>query len=218
MKKLLLAIMLVATPAGAGEVADLLMQPGLLEDVPAQDLPKYTHKRVLNTKTPSVDKQSTQAVIRPDQVTDGGVKLSHVTSENAEKLQLALSEGGEYQVVAEFSAGSSNPILLFFLENIVRVTASETGGSPFYIRNRIRDALVTAEPEGEPEGENAGYRQIVLHPFAKDKNAARLGDFADLTITLEYDPEQPYRLFRLLANTGTDKGGYNEAMTLIGEK
>lgn len=214
MKRILLAVMLAATPAGAGEVADLLMQPGLLEDVPAQDLPEYTHERVLNANTAPADKQSTNAVITPKEVTHGGVKLSQVTGESTEKLQLALSEGDEYQVVAEFSLGSSNPILLFFLENIVRVVASETGGSPFYIRNRIREALIAAEPEDE----NAEYTKIVLHPFAKDKNAANLGEFADLTISLEYDPEQPYRLVRLLANTGTDKGRYNEAMTLIGEK
>ena len=43
--------------------------------------------------------------------------------------------------------GVEHPILLFFLENVVRSMATQTGGSPYYIRNRIRDSLV-ALPAG----------------------------------------------------------------------
>ena len=40
---------------------------------------------------------------------------------------------------------SANPLLLYFLETTVRAMAEATGGSPYYIRNRIREALVAAD-------------------------------------------------------------------------
>ena len=58
------------------------------------------------------------------------------------------------QPVGTFPAGVANPLLLYFLETTVRATAEATGGSPYYIRNRIREALVAADlgPGDDPEG------------------------------------------------------------------
>lgn len=215
MIRFVLAIMLMATPATAGEVSDLLMKPGLMADIPDEDMPQYKHERKLGA-APVATKPSDpkQTVVALEDVTDGGVKLARISDRTGDRLSLSLSDSGESRVVAEFPIANSNPILLFFLENIVRTVSSQTGGSPFYIRNRIREALVTAQA-GE---QKASYTEVVLRPFAEDQNAARLGAFANLTITLRYDPAEPYRLLELLAHTETDGSGYSETMTLVGEK
>lgn len=207
--------MLLAAPVSAGELSDLLMKPGILADISDKDMPQYVHERKLDTAPPANEPPETgQAVIALEEVTDGGVQLARISDPAGDKLSLSLSESGQSHVVAEFPVTSSNPILLFFLENIVRTTSSQTGGSPYYIRNRIREALVAAQ-EGE---QKSAYTEVVMRPFAEDQNAARLGAFVNLTITLRYDPAEPYRLLELLAHTGTDNSGYSETMTLVGEK
>ena len=45
----------------------------------------------------------------------------------------------------DFPAGGANPVLLYFLETTVRDLRRATGGSPYYIRNRMREALVAAD-------------------------------------------------------------------------
>ena len=60
----------------------------------------------------------------------------------------------------------ANPLLLYFLETTVRVMAEATGGSPYYIRNRIREALVASDL-GAADG---AEREVTLTPFAADPN------------------------------------------------
>ncbi|MBK4218217.1 hypothetical protein JJJ17_19995 [Paracoccus caeni] len=213
MKHLLVALLLTASPGMAEEVADLLLQPGLLAEIPAVDLPQYLHARHL-PETGGGLPGVTQDGVTPGNVEGDHLSLERIAVGDGEQLALSLTQAGQSRVVAQFPMQSANPILLFFLENVVRNVAAQTGGSPYYIRNRIRDALI-ATPADQAE---AAETRIVLHPFADDPNRARLGDFADLAITLRYDAADPVRLVELLADTGAGTSGYTETMTLVPEK
>lgn len=204
MRLLLTAFILLATPVYAGPAADALMQPGLWAERRPEDLPRYQHDRHLPHASPA----TTHDMTRPKEVAGGEVGLSIVADQ--QPAILSLTESGTK--VAEFPAASANPILLFFLENVMRSVANDTGGSPYYIRNRIRDALVAAQTDV-----TQGPVELVMHPFAQDPNRDRLGEYADLTITLRYDAEDPARILELLADTGDGPDGYTEKMTLIPE-
>jgi hypothetical protein len=90
------------------------------------------------------------------------------------------------RILGTFPATVGNPIAMVFLEQMVNTMSERTGGSPFYIRNRIRDAL---GGPGEVDavtvlwgGEEVAATEIALVPFAGDAHRAELGDFADLEI------------------------------------
>ena len=96
--------------------------------------------------------------------------------------------------VADFPASGPNPVLLYFLESTARGMAQATGGSPFYIRNRIREAVAAAgRGDGSP-------LEVAIVPFAADPNRGRMGGFADLTLRLRYDEGRPDQLLELSAD------------------
>ena len=68
-------------------------------------------------------------------------------------------EDGEDAPVGTFPPAWPNPVLLYFLETTVRAMAEATGGSPFYIRNRIREALAAAGSALEGEPRRGGARR-----------------------------------------------------------
>ncbi len=132
-----------------------------------------------------------------------------VVTPEGEALKLVLETEEGARPISSFPAKGGNPVLLYFLENTTRAMAEATGGSPFYIRNRLREALVAA-PDA-PDGE------VTLTPFSDDENRARMGDFADLRLRFVVDPDNPAHLVELAADTGPEPEGYHDRLTLIEE-
>lgn len=217
MKTLLVATLLsLGLPhlATGGELSDLIMAPGLFVDAGAPDkqgeILRYAHSRHLPGGEPA---GADTGIALPEPVTDGRAVLSRNPQE--EKLALSLSaDGTPLHVVAEFPVDGPNPILLMFLENAVRNMTVQTGGSPHYIRNRIRESLAASGQGAAVEG----LAVAELHPFRDDPNRSRMGDFGELKLTITYDPDEPARLVELMADTGTGQGGYTESMSLIEEE
>jgi hypothetical protein len=145
-------------------------------------------------------------------VAGGEVRLEVVAAGDGRELRLVREDDGHATPVGTFPAGAANPVLLYFLETTVRAMAEATAGSPYYIRNRIREALAAAGlgPEGTP-------REVTFMPFEGDPNRARMGAFADLAIELRFDPARPARILELSADTPGGDAGYHEALVLIAE-
>lgn len=202
MKALILSLLLAASPVAAGELTDLVMAPGLFAALPEGAALHYDHSR--HAATPLADAGAVADGLRSEDVAEGAVTLAVAQG----RLVLTRQAGGQALPGAEFPLSAPNPVLLFFLENVVRNVAVATGGSPFYIRNRLRATLAEAEAEGT----------VVLHPFATDPNAARLGDFATLALTLRFDPADPARLLELKADTAAGPQGYTERLLLTPEE
>ena len=194
---------LSATALRAAELTDRLMAPGLFAAdgeglARPQDLLRYSHMRRLNGQI-------------PDKVTEGTVALLHDMTTRTLALQVAESDRPA-RIVADFPETAPNPVLMFFLENIVRATAAQTGGSPFYIRNRIREALAASTGGTITNGQ----AQVTIRPFIADVQAARMGPFAKLSLTLVYDIDRPDRILDLLADTGPGPDAYTERLHLVG--
>lgn len=129
-----------------------------------------------------------------DRVLDG--ETGRLSLHPGARLSLVLDD----RPVGDFARESAHPAVMFFLESTVRHMAEATGGSPFYIRNRIRDALARAPLD------------VPVTPFADDPNRARMGDFAALTLTFRTKGAQ---VVQLSADTKTGSGGYHESLTLV---
>lgn len=127
------------------------------------------------------------------QVADGRLVLSQGTdaSDGQPVLQLEQTDSGRSRRIGPFPVSGGDPVVVFFLENTARDMASLTGGSPFYIRNRIKEAVF----DGGAVTREGGVTTVVARPFEGDPNAGRMGGFAtlELRFVLGEDPRQPIR-------------------------
>jgi hypothetical protein len=198
MKALLLALLL-PLPAAAGPLTDALMAPGLFAGAPDGPLLAYAEQRTVPDGAARAD-------------VDGRLLVAAEPGPRGRQLAVTRAAGGKVEPIAAFPASGPNPVLLYFLETTARDMAAATGGSPFYIRNRIREALAAA-PLGPADAPGA----VVLRPFAADPNRARMGAFADLALRLRFDPERPDRILELSADTTDAAGGYHQTLRLVTE-
>ena len=203
-RTLLLLSLVLPFPAAAGPLSDLLMAPGLFDDAPAGSVVAYGEERAV----PDGKEVTVKAV------SGGELRLEAVDGADGRELRLVQVAGDAATPVGTFPTGVANPVLLHFLETSVKVMAEATGGSPYYIRNRIREALVASDLGAG----DAAEREATLTPFAADPNRPRMGAFGDLAIRLRYDPAEPARLLELSADTAAGDGTYHERMLLIGEE
>lgn len=134
----------------------------------------------------------------------GRISLSQIAdpSDGQPVLQLAEDTDRIDRKIGPFPISGGDPSLTFFLETVARDMAALTGGSPFYIRNRLKDALF----RGGELREEGGLRIATFEPFVQDRNKDRMLGFETLVLSFAIDdPRQPIR--RMSARTGPLAGG-----------
>ena len=121
----------------------------------------------------------------------------------ADMAMLEFRRDGKYRSLGVFPASVGNPMIMYFYETVVRDMAQSAGGSPYYIRNRLKDALVqsTEVEEGEAtvNGKTVATNTIRLYPFAGDPNADRMKGFGDLELRVTMSPDVPGWYMSLVA-------------------
>jgi hypothetical protein len=200
MRLMLLLALMLPLPAAAGALSDLLMAPGLFADAGDGPLLAYAEAREVPEG----------GGLEP--IDDGLLLLAAAEGPEGRTLALSREVDGTEEPLGSFSAGAANPVLLYFLESTVRDMSKATGGSPFYIRNRIREAIGAAGlgPEGAPG-------DVTLTPFAADPNRDRMAGYGDLTLRLRFEPDRPDRILELSADSAGGQPGYHERLLLIAE-
>ena len=144
-------------------------------------------------------------------IDNGSVTLAETIdpSDQQPVLQLTQKTDSRTRQIGPFPISGGDPVLTFFLEQTARDMAGLTGGSPYYIRNRIKDALFRGGQIARQGEESVA----TFTPFAEDPNAARMKGFETLTLTFVLgDPKQPIRELR--AETQGDMPGYVNRMAL----
>ncbi|WP_372800947.1 hypothetical protein [Paracoccus seriniphilus] len=144
-------------------------------------------------------------------VHDGSVTLAEIIdpSDQQPALQLIRKTDARSQKIGPFPISGGDPVLTFFLEQTSRDMARLTGGSPFYIRNRIKDAVF----RGGQIARDGDSVVATFQPFAADPNAAKMNGFQTLKLTFVLDdPAAPIRELR--AETEGDTPGYLNHMVL----
>lgn len=143
-----------------------------------------------------------------------------------ETADLALLRGGTESRIGGFPASVGNPLIMYFLESVLRDMAARAGGSPFYIRNRIKEALLrdaTVTPVTlRHGGQTIAAEEVRLHPFANDAARARMGGFDTMELAFVVAPGLPGRFYRLSAvatpaSAGSPAEGYGRRLTLLPE-
>ncbi len=178
-KFLVLAQLFVASPVWAGETYDLLFKTGTLDGFETGQSIDYQRDRLDLTKEEG--EREEQIALELEVSAEGQARLSRM-------------EGEARAAVLSTDATVGNPMAMFFMESTVREVARLTGGSPFYIRNRFKESLLAENPirpVSLPFGGGVEAHEILLTPFADDKNRGRMGPFADLTLRFTVSPDVP---------------------------
>lgn len=196
-----LAGFLTPDTARAGEAQDQLFATGALGDVATGEVLVYEFERTGGFPTEKLGK-----------VTAGAAKLTLAAgTDGGPRTALAEIEDGGRHAYDPFPAEAGNPMFMVFMEEAVESMAKLTGGSPFYIRNRMREALSAQDSvtpvEVEYGGAKVQARELAFQPFTGDKNADRMGAFSDLTIRFVMSDAVPGEFARMEAVTGPGPDG-----------
>ena len=174
-----LCLVLAAQAAPAAGPADLLFATPHLEGVAPGAVLRYDHMR---HSDPAIG-------VGPD--LDQAIA---VTMGESGASSFTLDADGAPRSFDVDSKVPGNPLLMVFLEQALRSVASATGGSPFYLRNRMREALSQGLAE---DGD-----RLVMRPFQNDANRARLGAFADMALSFELSKATPGMIVAMRAQAG----------------
>ncbi|MBM3603379.1 MAG: hypothetical protein FJX25_01180 [Alphaproteobacteria bacterium] len=141
---------------------------------------------------------------------DGRLTLAQAIdpSDQQPVLEVTRQSQNHSRKIGPFPISAGDPVLVFFLEQTARDMSTLTGGSPHYIRNRLKDALF----RGGQIRQEGGVTTATFEPFSEDPNAARMNGFQTLKLTFVMeDPSDPIREMR--AET-RDMPGYRSQLVL----
>lgn len=177
----------VATALDDWRTYDLLFRDGTLDPVPRDEALLY-RRDVTNGIRPDAADRDT-----------GRISLSIVEGDGMELAHLEFrqdgSHDGRHRRLGRFPASVGNPMIMYFYEVTARDMAVAAGGSPFYIRNRIKDAMARSHDVEAGTADHYGRlvttRTVRMRPFADDPNRDRMGAFADLELTVIMSEDVP---------------------------
>ncbi len=191
------AVMVLASPGLSETTFQTIFREGTLASIAPGTVLNYDHDTA-NLALTDPDRQRTSAELDLELTDDGQALVSETTEAGLRPM------GG-------FDASVGNPLAMVFLESTIRNMAEATGGSPFYIRNRLKESLAAENPI-EPvrmtlDNATVEAKRVTLTPFADDDNRDRMGDFADLTIEVTVSDAVPGYYVALTARTPEGDGG-----------
>lgn len=200
----------LGTAGLAGPAGDKVFAIGVLETIETNSVIEYTHTR---TGPDSVE-------FLP--IKEGGVTLKMASrDQDMRVVELTMNADGRTRQLDALPASAGNPILMAFMESSLRSMAKITGGSPFYIRNRMRSALRDA---GEVKdvtvnfaGQEVAGSEVTFKPFTGDPNAQQMGVFSDLEIKFVVSEDVPGYFLEFSAKTPDGVLAYSEEILLISQ-
>ncbi|AFL51657.1 hypothetical protein ABIE78_002491 [Sinorhizobium fredii] len=138
-----------------------------------------------------------------------------------DNVALTLHQGARSRGLGSYPASVGNPLIMYFLENVLADVAFQSGGSPFYMRNRIKEALLR-DSEIVPvtlryRNREIGAQEVTIRPFTTDKARERMGRFSQLALAVTVSEEIPGWYYSLIATVPAAAGaeaGYSNAITL----
>ncbi|WP_299964120.1 hypothetical protein [uncultured Roseobacter sp.] len=179
-----------ANPLSGEKTYDLLFRIGTLDRIDRGSELVYRRDVRNALKPEAADRDSGQIALS---FRDGEARVALLQFRKDEK----------YRALGSFPASVGNPMIMYFYETVVRDMAEAAGGSPYYIRNRVKDALIqNAEiEEGEAVlgGKTITTQTIRLYPFEGDPNGARMQGFGDLELRVTMSDAVPGWYMSLVA-------------------
>lgn len=96
-----------------------------------------------------------------------------------------------------------NPLFIWYLDRAVSTFNSLAGGSPMYLKHRIREALGNANAEqikADYDGKSIDAYKITITPFAEDQSASKMQGFHKSAFTIVISNQVPGYFVDLQSN------------------
>jgi len=201
----------LSAPAFADDAVDRIFDTENLNNVKSGTTLAFTHIR--ETHDPDV----LPALERDIDVAVG----DRMEGKESRAVIVSFRQGEREVALSPFSDDGGNPMLVFFLESVAKAVAKSTGGSPFYIKNRIIDAFqrgaTISQVDIVRDGAPLKANRIAYSPFAEEKLKDRLQNFADMEIAFILSEEVPGGIIEMRAlDDPKAKGGFRESIVLDG--
>lgn len=177
------------------------------------DSSSYDDVRTGTTLTYSY-KRSADGKIPVRAIVDGSITiLRDEDADGMEKTVITIRQNEGKRQLEHFPADRGNPIFVVFLESSVSSITFATKGSPFYIRNRIKDAFASggavSKGVAEWDGEEVAATHIDYHPFKGDRNAKKMGfAFENLSIRFTLADKVPGHFVTMTTQAKVDDTVY----------
>jgi hypothetical protein len=198
-------------PVHADEALDRIFDATQLDNVETGQALGFTHERktIAPDRVPAItDRDITVAV--------GG----KAEGKDAREVLVTIAEGKRESTLDAFLDDGGNPVLVIFLESVAQAVAKSTGGSPFYIKNRIKDAFSrgteVASTELIRDGKPVEAVRIVYNPFALEKQKERLQNFVNFEMAFILSRSVPGGIVEMRALDNPGDKGFEEFMVLDG--
>ncbi|MDX0538843.1 hypothetical protein GOC59_04385 [Sinorhizobium medicae] len=139
-----------------------------------------------------------------------------------DNVSMTLNQGSQSRGLGNYPRSVGNPLIMYFLESVLSDLAAQSGGSPFYMRNRIKEALLR-DAQIEPvmlryNDREIAAREVTIRPFEHDKAREKMGRVADLSLAVTVSEDVPGWYFSLVATipsaADSSGAGYSHAITL----
>ncbi|WP_208999192.1 hypothetical protein [Roseibium sediminis] len=183
----------LASPGQADQPYDLIFKTGTLDGISRNSVLAYQRTTVAPQNQELADTST------------GTINLSFAENDMA---HLEFLQKEKHRKIGEFPANVGNPMIMYFVETVVRDMAGTAGGSPFYIRNRVKASLIEDAPvedvEVEYQGKQVQAKSVTLSPFRDDPNRAKMRGFENLALTITMSDQIPGWYHSLKAGTGND--------------
>lgn len=184
--------------AGTPTGTEMLFDSSSFDDVKIGTTLTYTHARSADENIP----------IRA--IEDGSISIARIEGDGgAERTVVTLQNGKTRRELDHLPADRGNPIFVVFLESSVNSVTFATKGSPFYIRNRIKEAFSSGgkvtETSVEFDGTEVDATQIEYRPFKGDRNANKMGRaFENLSVQFTLSDAVPGQFVSMTTQAKVD--------------
>ncbi|SFB12301.1 hypothetical protein SAMN05421688_3062 [Poseidonocella pacifica] len=197
-----------AEMTGSEETYDLLFRDGTLDDISMDSRLVYA-REVVNAIKPETATRDT-----------GEISLAFTEGEPPQ-AELEFRQDEKHRGLGSFPKRVGNPIIMYFVETVVRDMAETAGGSPFYIRNRVKESLIRPaeieEAEIDIDGVATPAQVITLRPFENDPNGERMAGFDKLALTVTMSEAVPGWYQQLAAEVPGENGPVYRSILKIEE-
>ena len=201
----------LSIPAHADKALDRVFDATQLDNVESGMALGFTHTRksVAPDKVPAIEARDiTVSVGDKAEGADGRT------------ITVTMIEGKREVTLDPFSDTGGNPVLVIFLESVAQAVAKSTGGSPFYIKNRIKDAFSRGTEMSPTElvrdGKPVEAVRVVYNPFALEKQKERLLSFAGFEMAFILSDGVPGGIVEMRALDDPKTKGFEEYLVLDG--
>lgn len=200
----ILCLALASAPVFAAETVpahELIFKPGTIDRIgPEAEL--IYDRETRNARLPdAADRDTGRVVLSFDPPGQDGIVSANLDfrKEDADRS------------LGSFPASIGNPIIMYFYEVTARDMSETAGGSPFYIRNRMKEALLDeveiVRDTIRRDGREIDVQRVTLRPFADDPNRDRMQGFGALEMTVTMSDDIPGWYLSMVSEAVPESGG-----------